>query len=780
MAKEKGSKAAFDELFMSPEGFVHKFEDIHRRNPDRSFAFVLGAGASVSSSIPAAGALARRWLKQLYVESREYGTGLGFEQWTRENRGCIDHFDPEDPAGAYPYIYARLFARHPEEGYAELEDVISKGVPRYGYSVLSHILASTRHKVVITTNFDNLVADSLAAFDGVTPIVCGHDALAGFAKPNPRRPLVLKVHHDLFLAPKSSPEELRELGERFQDAVVRLFHHYTPIVIGYGGNDVSFMSVLARLDERSVKSGIYWCYRESDGTPHREILDVVARQAGRVVPIPDFDELMAMLAAVVDYVSPVDRLVQTATERARDLARDTEELQRKLQRRVEERSQADRSPAKEDSHAGSKAGLASLKRTRTDQGQPKTWWEWSSLANAQEDPAETQRIYRQGIAALPDSPQLLGNYAVFLNNVLKDTDAAEETYRRTIAADPNYAHALGNFAVFLGSRRKDYDRAEEYYQRAIAADPTHANNLGNYANFLTDRRKDFDRAEEYYQRAIDADPTHANSLGNYALFLADQRKDYARAEEYYQRAIDADPTHAANLGNYALFLADQRKDYDRAEEYYQRAIDADPTNAASLGNYARFLRYQRNDHERAEELYRRAIAAKSPRGSTISSYALFLEEVRHDFDRAGEVHQQAVAASPADPGVQGNYVRFLICRRGANAALPRLKAALKALDSWPPDAASVEVLFYAIAIGDGAQRASALRRLKSLLVRDGVRSPNWDLECVVDATTKRRNPEHEWLKPLAKVIGDEAPPDSLDGWARWRETALDVVDDAAL
>ena len=36
--------------------------------------------------------------------------------------------------------------------------------PSFGYSVLAQILAGTRHNVVITTNFDNLVVDALSFY----------------------------------------------------------------------------------------------------------------------------------------------------------------------------------------------------------------------------------------------------------------------------------------------------------------------------------------------------------------------------------------------------------------------------------------------------------------------------------------------------------------------------------------------------------------------------------------------------------------------------------------
>ena len=40
----------------------------------------------------------------------------------------------------------------------QLEEVMKDAEPSLGYSMLVQILAETRHRVVITTNFDNLVA----------------------------------------------------------------------------------------------------------------------------------------------------------------------------------------------------------------------------------------------------------------------------------------------------------------------------------------------------------------------------------------------------------------------------------------------------------------------------------------------------------------------------------------------------------------------------------------------------------------------------------------------
>ena len=44
-------------------------------------------------------------------------------------------------------------------------------------------------------------------------------------------------------------------------------------------------------------------------------------------------------------------------------------------------------------------------------------------------------------------------------------------WQRAIEANPNHARILGNYAVFLENVRRDYDRAEEMYRRATRTDP---------------------------------------------------------------------------------------------------------------------------------------------------------------------------------------------------------------------------------------------------------------------------------------------------------------------
>jgi Tfp pilus assembly protein PilF len=594
-------------------GFVQQVRHIHEHMPDRRFCFILGAGASKMSLIPTAGELGVEWLRSLHLESG--GAPNDFDKWLREGKHVIAGLPPNTSstdigviAAAYPAIYQAKWGHDRAQGHAEIERHIEAARPSYGYYALSEILASddpvspSRHNVVITPNFDNLPADTLGALGKKVPIVIGHSAIAGFARPTLRRPLIIKFHHDFLLAPKSDPKDVENMEKGYSQALTEIFRLYTPIVVGYGGNDGSLMGMLENLPERSIPGGILWCYRKGDPVSQR-IENVVSRQSGTLVEIPGFDELMTLLEEPFGHAFNPDKLSERAEARAKELkaakGRLTKKMASDLAPPPMARGSGDRAAVSASAAAAGLESVAvldalSAEASSSGQAQPpkqtsQDWWHWQQRINETTDLDNQDLLFQEALAATGNAHQLMGNYANFLADHRKDYAGAEKYYVKAIAADPSHTTNLSNYAVFLETQSKDYDRAEEYYLKAIASDPNHARSLANYARFLVLRRKDIDSAEEYYRKALVADPNRAVCLSNYALFLNTERKDNDRAEEYYRKAIAADPNNARILGYYANFLETQRKDYDRAREFFSKAISTDPNDANPLINFVQFL-----------------------------------------------------------------------------------------------------------------------------------------------------------------------------------------------
>lgn len=499
---------------MHVQGFVDRFDRDHRLMPDRPFLFILGAGASKASGIRTAAEFVKDWLETLYHEDPEHPE-LSFEDWVRQNRAGIEGFDPDDWAVAYPRVYERCFRHDPDRGYAYLEDAMKDARPSYGYTVLAQILGTTEHKVVITTNFDNLAADAVALCTQTFPLVCGHDSLAGFARARPRRPVILKVHHDLLLAPKNEPDELDGLGPGYQHAVAALLRVYTPVVIGYGGNDGSLMGMLESLPEGSIPGGVYWCYRIQGEQPRQQIRRFVGRQKGHLVRIGGFDELMVMIGEKLG-ISPPDAFIKaTAEEYARRLIEDLVAIKKRLE--SEAASPAAGAGSSKEERGAVQAALASVTATFQQATGPMRWWQWRHLAEAEPDLDKRAAIYREAVEVLPNDVAMLNEAAVFFSR--RGSDEAAGLFEHSLRLSPGDADVLGNYAVFLKNVPKDYDRAQELYERALKAAPEHADILGNYAVFIKNVRKDYGRAQELFERALKAAPEDADNLGNYAAFL---------------------------------------------------------------------------------------------------------------------------------------------------------------------------------------------------------------------------------------------------------------------
>ncbi len=759
--------SSLDVTTLSLTGLKDRFISAHETMIDRSFAFILGAGASRTSNIKTASEMVDDWLPVLHRESMDYGT-IPFKDWINTENLGIPDFDPQNQAAAYSDLYNRMYSSDPNRGYAYLEDQMKDSEPSFGYSVLARIMDTTRHKVVITTNFDNLVADALSIYGDTYPLVCGHESLAGFIRSRTRRPLIVKVHNDLLLAPKSDPKEIQtDLSESLQTALIKLFKDFTPIVFGYGGNDGSLMKLLNELPETSLPGGVYWCYWEEGPEPSTEIKEFVARQKGSLVPIPGFDETMMFIGDALQFPIPEQTLLDRAKKRAKRIVDQGQELQKTIDS-INLSVQADGTATKTSPDTAELTQAINNTMTRTTGA--RTWWNWQSEINAEKNEEKRDHMYMAAIKNLPQSAELHGNYALFLKTIRSEYDAAEEQHKIAIEIDPENTNLLGNYAIFLTDIRSKYDAAEEYYKKAIEIDPKNADILGNYANFLTDICSEYDAAEKYYKKAIEIDPKNAGILGNYAVFLKNTRSEYDAAEEYYKKAIEIDPKKPKVLGNYANFLTNIRSKYDAAEEYYKKAIEIDPENAGILGNYALFLKNIRSEYDAAEEYYKKAIEINPKNAGILEGYANFLTDIRSEHDAAEKLYKKVIELDPKNANHFGNYARLCLSLNQLDEGRHLIQQSFLHITDQTVPALTLELWMYQYCCGEESEQPPALIQLKRLVL-ENLRTGTWDYSGVIATAQSLHHPEADWLPVLAAVLANKEQVTSLDEWAAWQHIA---------
>ena len=125
------------------------------------------------------------------------------------------------------------------------------------------------------------------------------------------------------------------------------------------------------------------------------------------------------------------------------------------------------------------------------------WWEYHWKIEKAKTSEEKEEIYKEGIRKLPNSHELIGNYALFLKNI-----------------------------------RKDYDNAEKYYKKALELDPENADYNGNYAGFLLGLGRKIE-GKKYLDKAFGLQKDEndlAVELWFYALAHVADRRDEARRE----------------------------------------------------------------------------------------------------------------------------------------------------------------------------------------------------------------------------------------------------------
>jgi Tfp pilus assembly protein PilF len=760
--------------------FKYTLRDIHTNTENRKFCFIIGAGASYKSGIPTGEQLAKKW----FGEIKERYSKEEIEHWIKEVK-----LNKKDIAAHYGSIYRKRFESDKTSGYEFLVQAMRSAKPTFGHIVLAQILTKAPGNCILTTNFDSLIESSIYQYTDKTPLVCGHESLSGYARPSNIHPLIIKIHRDLLLSPKSDPDEINKLDEGWKQPLDNIFSSHIPIVIGYGGNDGSLMDYFEKMNK---PSNFFWLGHS--GTPSKErVTKLVEKMDGSYIEIDGFDEMMQELLWVFDEIKPIKEELDAITKsRIEAMNKQLDEINiqsksvdlpktalKKELSAFEYSTMANNEPDYEKRKA---IYLEALDKF------PKTAWLWGSYAYflhfVKKDYFNLEDYYLKALFIDPERASTNGNYAIFLNNIKKDYVNAEKHYLKALSIDPEHENYNGNYANFLEEIKKDYVNAEKHYFKALSIDPEHANNNGNYANFLEKIKKDYVNAEKHYLKALSIDPEHANNnvnyasflndikkdyvnaekhylkalsidpenanyYGNYAYFLEEIKKDYVNAEKHYLKALSIDPEHANNNGIYAIFLKDIKKDYVNAEKHYLKALSIDPEDANINENYAIFLKNIKEDYVNAEKHFLKALSIDPVDANNNEMYAIFLKDIKKDYVNAEKYYLKALFIDPENANYNGNYTQFLLTMNRINKATKFLGKAFL-LNNNEKNDLLVELWFYKYA--HYIESLDESEKAIELLLKEGVRSIDWNLGPNVEIAIKNGHTNPEKLKELAAKI----------------------------
>jgi tetratricopeptide (TPR) repeat protein len=459
---------------------------------DSRYTFFLGAGCSLSSGVPTAAELVKLWLPKL--KRLQTGSEVGLEDWTRAN---FPEYSTDRAGAYYGEVMGGLF-RTPEERQREIQRLVEGKDPGFGYAVLAKLISHDnfgRHcNVVLTTNFDDMVADAMYLYSSEKPLVLGHDSLFGFLRISRTRPVVLKLHGDARLAPRNTGIETQQLDAAVKRLLTTLLSETGIVFMGYGGNDSSIVDLLKDIPENALPWGLFWVGRQLPDGPMGEWL---RKRNATLVNHLDFDQLMLLVLDEFQLPHPSNR-------------RFDQLLGGYFRTFAEIRSGLNSVPV----DGGRKTMEAAIENAAN-----RVEDVWSVVLRArfkeETDPAAAAEIYREGAVRFAHSAVLFGNYAQFMRRRVMNYDAAEKLYEKAIELDPNNARNLGAYALFLADIKRDYAEAERYYRRSLQAEPNNFSNLVNFAGFLFARGQK-DEAQEILLRFFET--TYSAAAGLEARF----------------------------------------------------------------------------------------------------------------------------------------------------------------------------------------------------------------------------------------------------------------------
>jgi Flp pilus assembly protein TadD len=575
---------------MTADSFVGSLCEAARVNDPQyreSYAFFIGAGCSVSSGIPASGPLVEKiWLPEWRRKEGKRGkNNMGLAEWAK---GKLGEYDPKDPAASFGPVLEKRFVEGDVARQIEIERLCDGRLPGFGYWILASLMVShpEHFNLVLTTNFDDLIADAVYLRSGSRPLVFSDAELAKSIRPDRQRKLVVKLHGDHRLAPRGTVPQIERLGAMEVPVRDLLKKCAGLIFIGYGGQDEGVLRLLEPLSHLCNK--VYWCNGEK---PRSALAEWLGSNNAHWVRARDFDELMLLAMDWFEFKHPspdrfgrfhLDRYIRTYW---------------KIGRKV-----GATAPLSGDKDSVKTPFHNTLKRL------PGCEWKYllpASWANA----VEAKDILEQGIDEHDKSPDLHCAYGSLLWQTDQDRGTAERHLRIATGLDPEHIDSGVALALFLSKALEFNDGARKEFERLECLEPRDASFWARYAEFVertSPNEEGYRQAEDHYRRALRADVYDAEALGLYASFLGRVRLDAERADRYFLDAVALDSANGVNLRNYAYFLADQGRSAD-AEHYYDRAMAVDELDPTTLGSFAAFLARARPDDPRIDAFVQTAL-----------------------------------------------------------------------------------------------------------------------------------------------------------------------------
>lgn len=618
----------FEEI--SIVSFIKEIKEVTFGAHPRKFCFVLGAGASRSSGIKSGQELVRIWDNDLRERNE-----ADYLAWKKSYS-----ITNENMYGFYSQYYEKRFSRCSTDGYNYIEKIMESAKPSAGYVMLAHLLTTTPHNVVITTNFDHLTEDAVTYYAQKTPLVIGHEFLAHYISSQPVRPTIIKIHRDLLFDPKSKSADLEKLPDSWKNALEVIFSNYHPIFIGYAGNDKSLMDFLIENSERFMNDEWkfpYWLVYRNDVLDEK-VNQFLDETKGIVIRHTGFDDVMIQLGAIFDYAIPKkEAFLDDALARFKSLEDAIDAFSESSQKTkhtdsvledisIEEKENSDIIQKHED------VNQAIDKITSLSERQ-RLFKEVISYIDTKEY-SKAIEITSNLIKNEPDNARYHQKHGEVLK-LLGDKDAALVQYKKAIDLAPSNALIHFKYGLFLEDLEK-FEEAIEEYSKAKSIAP-HDFSITVSLGLLYSKLDQYENALEKLEEAFELEPNNKLILP----FLANALSKLGRFDEALEKinaAIKFNPQNGLYYNQRGIIFED-KGDIKSAISSYRTAIKLEPENSLLYVSLANTL-YKEGEYTEALHIIEKAISLKNNKSYYYTLLGMILSNLER-FDEADKADKIA-------------------------------------------------------------------------------------------------------------------------------------------
>lgn len=277
---------------------------------NEKYAFLLGAGCSISSGIQSAYDCIWEWKKMIYqtnnnicdesIENFKNKKVQSIIQNWLDNQG---RFPTKDAENEYSF-YANECFPIDDDRRKYFQKICSNAQPAIGYKATALLAKIGFLDSVWTTNFDDLMRDACISqkFLSIDISLENTSKIVNRTQNSSELPIV-KLHGDFKYGDlKNTEEELKIQDEIFHNKMIEYLSDKHLIVFGYSGRDRSLMNTLKEVYSKDGGGRLYWCgYHENKNSKVAELINYANKLKNRAfyIPTDGFDNSIFQISQLI-------------------------------------------------------------------------------------------------------------------------------------------------------------------------------------------------------------------------------------------------------------------------------------------------------------------------------------------------------------------------------------------------------------------------------------------------------------------------------------------------